>query len=397
VIEKPAPEQESYMVVTMDRDLIVQLASDLICFPSVNPPGNERAPAEYLAKRMEDLGLEVELQMLEEHRANVIGRIPGAGCGHLVLSGHLDVVPPGEQRWERDPFGGEVSDGRIYGRGSCDMKGSVAAMVGAVAALQSEGFHPKGDVIIAASAGEEAGMMGAKAMVERRSLEGAAFLVVGEPTGLDVFIGEKGLCWLKIRALGRTAHGAMPWQGVNAVSYMARLITRLEPYPFSFTESELLGKPSLSPNIIRGGNSANVVPDVCELNLDMRTVPSQSHEALIQEVRDLAESVAADFDPEIRVEIDIDLEKPGLETDAQDPLVDAVVASVTAVRGVRPTVSGVMYGTDAAYLGPGFRVPMVICGPGGIDMLHQPNEFVEIEQLMQGAEIYADLARRLLG
>jgi succinyl-diaminopimelate desuccinylase len=385
------------MISAIDRDLVVQLTQDLVRFPSVNPPGNEREAAEFLGARMSDLGLEVEVQILEETRANVIGRIRGTGKGHLVFSGHLDVVPPGEQPWHHAPFAAERVDGRIYGRGSCDMKGGVASMVTAAAALVQGGFRPNADLIIAASCGEEAGMLGAGVMVERRSLEGAASLVVCEPTGLDVYIGEKGVFWIRIRAFGQTAHGSTPWLGINAVSYFARLIPRLEAYPFTWQESDLLGKPSLSVNIIRGGNKVNVVADFCEIDVDLRTVPSQDQGQLLEQIRALAEEVAAEFHSGLRIELEIDQAKQSLETPRNDALVETTILAVEAIRGKTPLVGGVTYGTDAAYLAPGFNIPMVICGPGGTDMLHQPNEYVEIEQLFQAAEIYVDLAKRLLG
>jgi succinyl-diaminopimelate desuccinylase len=277
------------------------------------------------------------------------------------------------------------------------MKGGVASIVGAMAALARSGFRPAADIILAATCGEEAGMTGALAMCDRRSLEGSRYLVVAEPTGLDVFIGEKGVLWVRVRALGQTAHGAMPWQGVNAVSYMARLIPRLEEYPFPWTESKLLGKPTLSVNVIRGGNKTNVVPDLCEIEVDMRTLPSQSHEEIVQKVRSLAEELAQDFDPRLKIELETITDKQSLETDRSEPLVEALVQSVERVRGATPEVGGVNYGTDAACLGPSFEIPMVICGPGGTDMLHQPDEYVEVEQLVQAAEIYADLSRKLLG
>jgi acetylornithine deacetylase/succinyl-diaminopimelate desuccinylase-like protein len=129
----------------------------------------------------------------------------------------------------------------------------------------------------------------------------------------------------------------------------------------------------------------------------MRTVPSQNQDDLVERVRLLAQEVAADFHSRLRVEVEVDEGKTSLETSRDEPLVDAIVQSVETVRGAPPTVGGVTYGTDAVYLGPGYGIPMVICGPGGTDMLHQPNEYVEIEQLIQGAEIYADLAQRLLG
>jgi len=385
------------MTTYIDRDMVVDLTRQLIRFQSTNPPGNEEEPARWLANRMQELGLEVEVQQLEPNRANVIGRLRGSGEGHLVFTGHLDVVPPGGQRWEHGPFDADLIDDRIYGRGSADMKGGVAAIVAAAAALVREGFQPTADFVIACTAGEEAGMMGAAAMVERRTLEGSRYLVVAEPSDLDVFIGEKGVLWLRVRALGRTAHGSMPWLGVNAVSYMTRLIPRLEEYPFPWEESALLGKPTISVNVIAGGNKTNVVPDVCEISIDLRTVPGQNHQSLIESVRSMAEELARDFDPGLRVEIDIENDKTPLETEPEDPLVTAMVESVAGIRGAKPQTGGVTYGTDAACLGPGFNLPMVICGPGAPGMAHQPDENVEVAQLVQAAQIYADLARRLLG
>lgn len=383
--------------IEVDQNLVIGLTQELIRFPSVNPPGNEQPVAEFLAGRMEEMGIEAEIQPIEEGRANVIGRVRGEGEGHLVFTGHLDVVPPGGQAWQHQPFDAEIVGDRLYGRGSCDMKGGVAAIIGALASLQRSGFRPKADVVIACTAGEEAGMLGARHMVERRSLEGSRYLVVAEPSDLNVFIGEKGVLWTKIRALGRTAHGSMPWLGVNAVSYMSRLIGRLESYPFPFRESALLGEPTISVNVIHGGNKINVIPDVCEIEVDMRTVPGQDHEKVLDGLRQIVETVAREYHPELRVEVDLVNDKASLETDRNDDLVKATVESVKSVSRKPPEVGGVTFGTDGAHLGPGFNIPMVICGPGSPSMAHQPDEYVEVKQLIQAAEVYADLARRLLG
>jgi succinyl-diaminopimelate desuccinylase len=380
----------------MDSDLVVRLTRDMIRLRSVNPPGDERPVADYLAAEARQNGLEAELQKLDPGRANCIVRLPGGDAPALVLTGHLDVVPPGDQAWEHDPFGAELADGRIYGRGSTDMKGGVAAILTAMIELRRSGFRPAGDVVLAATAGEEAGLYGARAMVERRSLQGGGYLVVAEPTDLNVFVAEKGVLWVHVHYYGRTAHGAMPWLGVNAVSAMSRLIPVLESYPFRFEESPSLGKPTLSVNMIDGGNKTNVVPDHCRIVLDMRTVPSQDHAALIGEVRQQAEAAARSVNGEIRVDITVDQDSLPVETDPQEPLVQAVVESVRTVTGRQPRVEGVHYATDGAVLAPGYSIPMVICGPGGTDMLHQPDEWVAVEQLTQAVEIYADLARRLL-
>ncbi len=381
----------------MDSDLVVRLTREMVRMRSVNPPGDERPVAEYLATEARQSGLEAELQELDLGRSNCVVRLPGGDAPALVFTGHLDVVPPGEQAWEHDPFGADLADGRVYGRGSADMKGGVAAILAAMIGLRSTGFHPAGDVVLAATAGEEAGLYGARAMVDRASLQGAGYLVVAEPSDLNVFVAEKGVLWMDVHYYGRTAHGSMPWLGVNAVSAMARLIPVLEAYPFRFEESPILGKPTLSVNVIGGGNKTNVVPDHCRIVLDMRTVPTQDHAVLIDEVRRQAEAVARASNQEIRVDITVDQNDRSVETNPEEPLVQAMAASVRAVTGQEPRIEGVTYATDAAVLAPGFKIPMVICGPGAPGMAHQPDEWVAVEQLTQAAEAYADLARRLPG
>jgi succinyl-diaminopimelate desuccinylase len=382
--------------VAADQELVVELTRELVRYRSVNPPGNEGEIAEHLAGRMRDLGIEATVETVEPGRANVIGKIAGAGGKPLVFTGHLDVVPPGGQRWQHDPFAAELVDGRIYGRGSADMKGGVAAIVTAMAALARADYQPSGDIFLAATCGEEAGMIGARAIVDAQGLPTGGNLIVAEPTDLNVFHAEKGVLWLKVRALGKTAHGSMPWFGANAISAIARLIPRLEEYPFAYEETRLLGKPSISVNVIAGGNKTNVVPDVCEIEVDMRTVPSQDHAAIVEHVRRLAEEVASSVHADMRIEVEVDQSVTALETARDHPLVEAAVASVRDVRGRNPEVGGVTYGTDGAHLGPGFDMPVVICGPGANGMAHQPDEYVEVEQLVQAAEIYVDLAHRLL-
>lgn len=382
--------------IEIDSDLVVRLTQELVRFRSINPPGNEGEAAAFLAGTLRAAGLETEVLEVEPGRANVVARLRGDGGRPLVFTGHLDVVPPGGQPWTHDPFGGEQVDGRIYGRGSADMKGGVAAIATAMIAVARSGARPRGDIMLAATCGEEAGMTGARALVAGRALPRGGRLLVAEPTNLNVFHGEKGVLWLRVRALGRTAHGSMPWLGANAIGAIARLIPRLEAYPFPYEESPLLGAPTLSVNVIAGGNKTNVVPDLCEIEVDMRTVPGQDHEALVEGVRELAERTAREVHPEIRVEVEVDQSKGALETDPADDVVQATIAAVREVRGADPAVGGVTYGTDGAHLGPGFDMPVVICGPGANEMAHQPDESVPVEQLIQAAEIYVALARRLV-
>jgi succinyl-diaminopimelate desuccinylase len=363
-------------------------------FDTVNPPGNEEPAIRRLGEFLEQAGIVVEYQRLSENRLNLVARIRGSRSGHLVLCGHIDVVHPGAGSWEVEPFGGVITDGRLIGRGSADMKGGVAAMAQAMADLAGEHFQPKADLILAVTAGEEVDMAGAKLLSSTDLLSGASRIVIGEPTSLDVFRAEKGVFWTRVTAHGRTAHGSMPNLGVNAISFMARLIIRLEEYPFAFEPSDVLGNPTISVNVIDGGVKTNVVPDRCRAEIDMRLVPGQSRADVLGRLKALMEEIRAEIP--VRTEVDILQDVPAVETPADDELVQATASIVNEVSGKKPTIGGVSYGTDGAIIAPSLGASMVIVGPGAPEQAHQPNEYVKIEELESAVEIYKGLARRLL-
>jgi len=346
---------------------------------------------DYLASH----GLSVEYQPLANRRANLIARLPAAGDGHLVLCGHMDVVHPGATAWEHDPFAADVVDGRLIGRGATDMKGGVAAMAQAMVDLATEGFQPRADLILAITCGEEVDMAGARLLDASGALSGTAHVIIGEPTGLDVFRAEKGVFWPRVTAHGHTAHGAMPHLGINAISFMARLITRLEAYPFSFVESDLLGKPTLSVNVIEGGVKTNVVADQCSINVDMRLVPGQETKQIVAVIEDICADLRRDIP--VTTEIEVLQDAPPLETSAGSPTVAAATSAVRRICGRDPRVGGVSYATDGALIAPSLGADMIICGPGGVDQLHQPNEWVAISQLEQAVGVYRSIAEAILG
>jgi succinyl-diaminopimelate desuccinylase len=380
-----------------DERAILELATRLIAFDTGNPPGNEEPAIRFLADYLGAAGLGVEVQTLAPNRANLIARLPGRGdVGHLVLSGHMDVVPAGASDWRFPPYSATQVGDRLYGRGAADMKGGLAAMAVVMARLAQAGFQPRGDLILAVSAGEEAEGIGSRAMVESEVLAGSTALVLGEFTGLDVYIAQKGVGFLEITAHGAPAHSAMPWLGQNAVAYMAQVVTALQANPYPFEPSPILGEPTVSVCTISGGNKINVIPDRCSIQASIRTVPGQTREMLLARTQQLLDRIAVETGIQVHTEFTLQ-SSPSVSIPADHPLAQVALDAVEAVRGVRPPPGGVPYGTDALVLAPAYHLPAIIVGPGHFEQAHQIDEWVSIPELYLAARIYQEIVVRLLG
>lgn len=377
---------------------VVALTRRLVQFKTVNPPGNEEEAVRYLGAYLAQAGLAVEYQPLAPARANLIARLSGRGeTGHLVLSGHMDVVPADEPGWACDPFAAEQRDGRLVGRGVADMKGGLAAMAVAVAMLARAGFTPRGDLILTATSGEEAaGMLGARQLAASGALTGSSGLVVGEPTDLQVCIAQRGALIGRLSVRGRAAHGSQPERGVSAISYMARAIVALETHPFAHRPTELLGAPVVTIGTIEGGVAANIVPERCTARVMIRLVAGQEPDAVAAEVRGVLDAVVQESGLAVAVEWERLGGAAALATAADHPLVQAVVAAIRAVSGAEPALRGFTGGTEAAFLCPAYGMPMVIVGPGRLEDAHAVNESVAVADLQRAVRTYAHIAQELL-
>jgi len=364
---------------------IVDLLQKLIRIESTNPPGNERDLANFLADFFTKAGLEPELFEYEGKRANLITRIKGSGeKPGLIFSAHMDTVPAGEVAWKFPPFSGTLDDGKIYGRGAADMKSGLAAMAEAAAILVKTCFSPTGDLILAFSYDETHGLQGAKHLVEGGHLDGAGAVLISEPSTLDVFIAEKGALWLRCRAKGKTAHTSMPQLGQNAIFEMTRFLSRLEKdLAINDFDHPLLGAATFTVGTIKGGVTINVIPDVCETELDIRLVPGQDHVEIIERVKHLAGD-------NIEIEL-IDWKEP-VESDPDSEIVDVAINAVDEITRQTRSPMGVSYFTDGAILANRLNIPMVNIGPADTSMTHQPNENVEVSRLVQAVKIYLLIA-----
>lgn len=388
------PQDERLLACITERE-VVDVCCELIRRKSVNPPGNELSAALYAADYLRKAGCEVELVEHSPERASVLARLKGSGGAPGVLfSAHLDTVPVGKESWKYDPFAGEVAEGKVWGRGTSDMKGGMAGLLVAAKALHDAQIPLRGDAIFALTAGEETDSLGAVALAKRPELEGIQAMVIAEPSSNELFVAEKGALWLEIHTHGKTAHGSMPDLGRNAILMMVAFIQEFVNAPVAFDVHPLLGGFSSSVNTIAGGVKTNVVPDDCAITIDMRTVPGQDHAAIVRQIEAIFARLKERM-PDFAASLSVVNDRPPVTTPVDDPAVARFNQALAKVKGKPGVPTGVRYYTDAAaYIH--LKAPMIICGPGEAGLAHQPNEYVEISRLVEAAKIYALAAEDFL-
>ena len=289
------------------KDEAVSLLQRILQTDTTNPPGNELEAAQILDDFFRAHGIETEVDEFLSGRANLLAKLPGEGrdVPSLMLCGHMDVVPAGGLAWDADPFAAELRDGKIYGRGASDMKSGLAAMAVALANLKQEGTALPGDVLFAATAGEEVDCRGARRFVERGILEGVGAVVIGEPTRGDVIPAHKGALWVEIKTRGESAHGSAPEAGINAIEHMHHVLGELlQNFRFEVDPDPALGEPTLSVDRIERGVAVNVVPAECRLQIDIRTVPAQDHGEILQDLEQRIDFLRHDL-PNLKYDIDV--------------------------------------------------------------------------------------------
>lgn len=363
---------------------VVELTQKLVSYDTINPPGNEVEICDYLNELFQGLGFETAITSFGENNRNLIAKIGGnSNKSPLGITGHMDTVPLGNGNWSYDPFAGVVCNGRLYGRGTCDMKGGVAAAICAAYALKDKIANGPG-LIYFITGGEETGSEGAKHYAESGVVDhkiGA--LVVAEPTDMVPLSGHRGAFWLKAVSKGKTAHGSMPEHGDNAIFKVTNAIQKLQSYDFGVKEHEYLGKPTLNIGTIKGGQNTNSVPDHAEFSIDMRTLPSQSHRIILQHMQSY-------LGHEVSLEPFVDL--PGVWTEDSVPWFSKLEDLVGSVTGKTYGIRTAPYFTDASVLTPHFdNVPTVILGPGSPKSAHTVDEYCEISQLHKAVDVYKKL------
>ncbi len=381
---------------------VTKLLADLVRIPSVNPMGRDVSGPEYFEARVSDflceqlktLGVPWERIEIAPGRANILARYEGTpGAPVILLDAHQDTVPT--DGMVIPPFEPTIENGRMYGRGSCDVKAGVASMLTAFARLVSERPAKCPTVVVSFTCDEEATSLGinhltgswAAANNPYKLLPHAPTMsVVAEPTMLDVVVAHRGAVRWKISTAGRACHSSRPSEGINAIYRMAKVVQELEKYamwlPTSRPAHPLCGPATLSVGLIAGGSSPNIVPDRCTIDIDRRVIPNEDRAAVIPEVIATLKK-ACDFPIEHDAPF---VNSPPLGDDANHPLADQLLAAIHPIVGTK-TKLGVPYGTHASRVALA-GVPAVVFGPGDIAQAHTKDEWIELDQVKTAVDCY---------
>lgn len=378
----------------------VEILRDLVAIESVNPyfPGGDRAEVEmsaYLAEFFRRLGLTPQFQEVLAGRANTWAELAVPGARRtLLFEAHMDTVT-------LEPVGAGLleprqENGRLFGRGSCDTKGSLAAMLAMFEALVEEPSELNVNIILLGTVDEEHKMRGIETFAERGPrVDGA---IVGEPTELQVVSAHKGMTRWRLHTIGRTAHSSRPDLGDNAIYQMMNCVQEIvaayEPI-LNSRSHPLLDRPTLTVNTIHGGTAVNIVPGSCVIEIDRRVLPNEDYAQITPELHRIVEGIQGK-NPALKVDIEDPFEEiPGIDTPVDSEIVQITTQIAGDMFGHR-NAAGVPYATDAGWLAHA-GVPVVVLGPGDIAQAHTDDEFVEVEQVENAVELYRQIALQYPG
>lgn len=381
-----------------------ELLKELIRRPSVNPMGRDLSGAEYLEGRMteylvaffQELGVPYDCIEVAPGRCNVVARFEGTGPV-ILFDAHQDTVPIDGMTIE--PFNPVEEDGRIYGRGACDVKGGMAAMLAAFRRLVTERPAGAATVIMSCTCDEERNQIGLIDLID--CLQGNRHVatlngppdvaVVAEPTGLDIVVAHKGCTRWKLQVVGKAAHSSSPANGISAIYGMAKVVSCLEEYATRLeTDSKshpLVGSPTLSVGLIEGGVSVNTVPSECTIEIDRRVIPGEDGESVVEPIERMLRDRLPDVEFKMLPPSGIGIALPD---DDNHPWADRLMTHVAGVAGPHAKV-GVPYGTHASKLAKS-GVPSFVFGPGSIEQAHTKDEWIDVAELRQATDILYSFA-----
>ena len=375
------------------KEEIIEICRNLIKIQTINPPGNEQKLVDYCQVFLKQIGAEIEVIQHSPTRSSLIAEWKGNSTGkQFLFVGHTDTVPPGDiEKWTNDPFAGIVEGGKIFGRGASDMKSGIATLLSVLMNLKEK--RPENTIIFALTADEESGGLGARSLLNKTDILKPDFIMFPEPTNNQISIAEKGALWLRLMTYGKIAHASMPDMGVNAIEKMIKGLNTIDLNQFNTETHDLLGTFTTAITTFKSGIKINVIPDQCELQMDIRTLPGQDQQEIIKAINKKFNQIA-DADPFFNFQIEIINQRPGIESDRNQPFVRKMIEQIREVKQNAECI-GVKYFTDGAILVPHFKVPFIICGPGDPGQAHSVDEYVDINELFDSYRIYDHLLKYL--
>lgn len=389
---------EEQALAAVQADELVELLQALIRCDSSFPPGDCRSAVAELEQRFRKAGIETAAYARSETQPNLVAWL-GEKDAHprLVYHAHIDTVPAGDSsRWSVDPFGGSLVDGRIFGRGAGDDKGSAAAQAIALLVLKRLGVQIPGCLQVALVSDEESGALNGTHWLRQAGLLQPDALVIGEQTANQVCIAERVACGIDLTVFGKSAHGAMPWAGDNAVLKTARVLGWLESRLFPRLRARThpyLPPATLNVGRIQGGIQWSIVPETCKVEMDRRLLPGETREAAVEEIRAELEAYAAQVEP-LRYELYSGGEVAGnVNTPPDDPLVQTAAAVVRGVTGEDRGLGGYVQTSDGRWYARD-GIPIIHFGPSDPAVAHSADENISIAQLVEAAKVLVVLALR---
>ncbi|NQS88852.1 M20 family metallopeptidase [Patescibacteria group bacterium] len=398
---------------------LINLCQELIRIPSHKDiREREKKIASFIVDLLKKEGIEVALQEVVEGRSNVIAKIKGTdGLPTLLFNAHMDTVRPYGMK---DPYGARIKDGKIWGRGAADMKAGLAGMIYTLITLKRAGIKLKGDLILSGVIGEENINEGTQHLVEKNLKCDMA--IVGEPTNLKIVIAHKGIEWLEITVKGKAAHAGIPEKGVNAIVNAARLICALEKKLIpelssqSLRSHSLVGFPTFNIGKIQGGIRNSVVPDICKIQLDLRTIPGEKIEDILGEIQKIIEELKESYEgfkaevtsipvgPDTEEELK-EIKKQGIKVPPHEPMeipedteiVNVLRKALQLVRRKNPEIAGMLAWTEASLLVNIAKIPTAVFGPGSLAQAHTTEEYVKIRDLIEATKVYLLTAVQICG
>lgn len=377
----------------------VAITQSLVRIPSENPLTTEKGVSDFVADWFREAGdIEVRCYEVQPGRINVVGRVHSdSGAPPLAILAHMDTVPAGKG-WKYDPFGGEIRDGRLYGRGACDMKAGLAVAMSVLRDASRDTRKLKRDFLVCATVDEEGThMLGGADLIDQGVLDRNSLVIATEPTDLNVVTAHKGLVWMEVIVEGRLAHAGHAHLGVDAVRAGAEFITlmqrRVQALPYTH---DLLGPPTVTFSGIQGGIKTNVVPNYARLELDIRLTPPMTTSEVHKLARDCAHEIESMM-PGARFTLNqFSSERPAVQAEAGTALLDALHAAVAEVSQAAPKPAGSVAYTDAAVLQARTGNPTaLVFGPGSMTRAHTVDEYVPVEEIIMAEAVLSRTIRTL--
>jgi succinyl-diaminopimelate desuccinylase len=362
----------------------IELTQELIRINSENPPGNEEAIAKYIKDFLDDLRIPAELIEFEKNRFDVVASA-GEGKG-MMFNGHMDTVPAGDiNKWRYDPFAGKIANGKLYGRGSSDMKGGIASILAAVKNLSRENFKRK--LLLTFVADEEVALRGSKYLIENRKdvFKDIKYGLIGESSTMKARFAQKGVTDIIVKFKGKAAHGSKPELGDNAIYKAANFIQELRKLieKLKKKKNPILGSGTINVGVIKGGTKVNVVPEFCELEIDRRLIPGENIKTVGDQIRKILKK--------LRLNADIEFHNFRLPMQLNKNLeLIKILKSITKIELV-----GEPGYTEAELFYRDAKIPCVSFGPGIAYQAHVTDEYIPIKNLQRATKIYEKLIRKV--